>query len=40
MRRRIAERAKTLAAESNDAELVAFFEVLVDSLTDDADVEG
>jgi hypothetical protein len=39
-KRRGVERAKTLAAESNDSELIAFFEALIESLTDDADVEG
>jgi hypothetical protein len=35
-KRLVEERAKTLAAESRDAELIAFLEALVESLADDA----
>jgi hypothetical protein len=35
----VVERAKALAAESNDADLKAFLEALIESLTDDVDVE-
>jgi len=38
-KRRVVERAKALAAESNDADLKAFLEALIESLTDDVDVE-
>jgi hypothetical protein len=38
-KRRVVERAKALAADSDDAELKAFLAALIESLTDDADVE-
>ena len=37
---RVVERAKTLAAKSNHAETKAFFAALIESLTDNADVDG
>jgi hypothetical protein len=35
----VVERAKALAAHSNDADLIAFLDALVESLTDAGDVE-
>jgi hypothetical protein len=38
-KRHIEERAKALAAKSNDPELIAFFEALIEDMRDDAEVD-